>query len=251
MRGCTTLTLALALTLNYVTVTACSQASPELPPIPYISYTPYTPTYSYSPFNIRVYNPWVYTTLPVTYMMLLENSEERVEEISHIVVHFISNVRGNPENPYIISEVVQLLLKYGASAHYIIGRDGTIYLSVPENFVAFHAGRGSLPDFPHVENRLNHYSIGIELLGIGTFEEMSVLFVSEEEYSQLDPVHIGFTEAQYTALYNLINDILARNPAIKPNRRHIVGHDEYAPNRRTDPGELFDWNRLGFLAPTD
>jgi len=158
-------------------------------------------------------------------------------------------MRRNPKNPHVVEDVAQLLLRYGVSAHYIIDRNGVIYMSVPENFVAFHAGRGALEDFPHVENRLNHYSIGIELLGIGTFEEMSVIVptLTQEEYDQIPSIHIGFTDAQYTALNMLINDILLRNPSITPNRHHIIGHDEYATGRRTDPGELFDWSRLELL----
>ena len=191
---------------------------------------------------------WVYTALPTTRLLLTENSEVRQEEISHIVIHFISNVRDNPQNPHEIEEVAQILLTHRASAHYIIGRDGKIYFSVPENYVAYHAGRGSLPDFPDVEDRLNHFSIGIELLGIGTFEEMAAFIpITRYEYNQIDPVHIGFTEAQYQSLILLVQDILERNPGILPNRSHVVGHDEYSRGRRTDPGSLFDWDRLYFL----
>lgn len=33
---------------------------------------------------------------------------------------------------------------------------------------------------------------------------------------------------------------------VKRNRKHVLGHDEYAPGRKTDPGELFDWERLNY-----
>jgi len=172
-------------------------------------------------------------------------SSEREEEITHIVLHFISNVLANRTEPYIMEDIHRIFLDYGVSAHYIIDRDGTIHLAVPEYRVAFHAGAGTLTDFPEYENRLNQYSIGIELLGIGSQADMSI-FLTADEYEALDPRLIGFTDAQYYALNRLLNDILARHPAIQPNRTHIIGHDEYSPSN-TDPGELFEWERLDFV----
>lgn len=169
----------------------------------------------------------------------------RQGETTHIVIHFISNVIANRENPYIIEDILQIFETYGVNAHYLIDRDGTIHSVVPEHHLAFHAGRGSLADFPDYENNLNQHSIGIELLGIGTQEEMSQ-FLTAAEYNALDPSLIGFTDAQYEALNWLLNDILARHPHIKPNRRHIIGHSEYAPDK-PDPGILFEWDRLDFM----
>ena len=174
------------------------------------------------------------------------DSSERHGEITHIVIHFISNVIENHGNPYIIEDIERIFRDYGVSAHYIIDRDGTIHLAVPEHRVAFHAGAGTLVDFPEYENDLNQYSIGIELLGIGTQEEMS-LYLTASEYYALDPTHIGFTDEQYDSLNWLLHDILARHPAIKPNRTHIIGHSEYAPSK-IDPGELFEWERLDFMS---
>jgi N-acetyl-anhydromuramyl-L-alanine amidase AmpD len=43
------------------------------------------------------------------------------------------------------------------------------------------------------------------------------------------------------ALETLARDILARHP-IPP--RHVLAHSDVAPQRKIDPGELFDWPRL-------
>ena len=172
-------------------------------------------------------------------------SGERYGEITHVVIHFMSNVIENRVNPYILADIERIFLDYGLSAHYIIDRDGIVYFAVPEDRVAFHAGVGTLADFPAYEDNLNQHSIGIELLGIGTREEMSP-FLTAYEYDALDPSLIGFTEAQYEALNWLLNSILARHPGVLPNRTHIIGHSEYAPYK-TDPGELFEWERLDFM----
>jgi N-acetylmuramoyl-L-alanine amidase len=43
------------------------------------------------------------------------------------------------------------------------------------------------------------------------------------------------------AVEELCRDILARR---KIPARHVLGHSDVAPERKQDPGELFDWPRL-------
>ncbi|EMM7677400.1 N-acetylmuramoyl-L-alanine amidase, partial [Pseudomonas aeruginosa] len=50
-----------------------------------------------------------------------------------------------------------------------------------------------------------------------------------------------YTDAQYTALAGLTRLLRAAFPAITPER--IQGHCDIAPERKTDPGEAFDWSR--------
>ncbi|HJU15667.1 MAG TPA: N-acetylmuramoyl-L-alanine amidase [Stellaceae bacterium] len=107
------------------------------------------------------------------------------------------------------------------SAHYLVDEDGTIWRLVPEARRAFHAGiscwRG--------ETDLNHVSIGIEIVNPG----------HEWGYRPFPPV-------QMAAVAQLCGAILARHP-IPPDR--VLGHCDIAPDRKADPGELFDW---AFLA---
>jgi N-acetyl-anhydromuramyl-L-alanine amidase AmpD len=176
-------------------------------------------------------------------LLLLENADAREGDITHIVLHFMSNVVASPERPYDIAENHAVLRDYGASAHYIVDRQGAVYLAVPEEYAARHAGKGALAGFPDYEDRLDRHSVGIEILGIGTREEM-LCYIPASVYDGLDPSLPGFTEEQYTAVNALVNDIIARHPGIEPSRAHVIGHDEYAPGRKTDPGALFDWSRL-------
>ncbi len=170
--------------------------------------------------------------------------EERVEEIGFVMVHFSSDVMANPDDPYVVENVLDIFLDYGVSIHYLIDREGVIYQCVNEGDVAWHAGKGSWGDDMQYENRMNQYSIGIELLAIGTAQEMS-LYMIQEEYDQLDQEDIGFTQLQYEALAELLEDIVARNDGLLYDRDHIIGHSEYSVGTKVDPGDLFDWSQIG------
>ena len=102
------------------------------------------------------------------------------------------------------------------SAHLFIERDGTITQFVNFNERAWHAGRSSYLGRPEC----NDYSIGIELEGSD--------FVS-------------FTAAQYEVLAKVVCAIYAAYPK---TRRHLTGHSDIAPGRKTDPGDYFEWARL-------
>jgi N-acetylmuramoyl-L-alanine amidase len=106
------------------------------------------------------------------------------------------------------------------SAHYTIDRDGTIYAHVPEAERAWHAG----VSYWAGERNVNARSIGIEIVNPG------------HEFG-----YIPFANAQVDALIELAHGILKRHP-ITPKR--VIGHSDVAPARKTDPGELFPWERL-------
>lgn len=172
-------------------------------------------------------------------------SEERKHPITHILLHFTSNAAITPEDPYEVEAIRHTFIDYGVSAHFLIGREGEVYQWVPVDRVAYHAGKGRLEQFPEYEDRLNHYSIGIEMMGIGTKDEM-IPMMDSEIYDLIAPSDIGYTDAQYETVEKLIDVIIAYHPEIKRDRNHIIGHDEYAPDRKTDPGSLFEWERIGF-----
>jgi len=106
------------------------------------------------------------------------------------------------------------------SAHYVVEEDGAIWRLVPEERRAWHAGVSCWEGQP----ALNAASIGIEIVNPG------------HEWG-----YRAFPEAQMAAVEALGADILSRRP-IPPWR--IVGHSDIAPDRKSDPGELFDWPRL-------
>lgn len=118
------------------------------------------------------------------------------------------------------------------SAHYVVEEDGSIFRLVPEALKARHAGvshwRGA--------SALNANSIGIEIVNPG----------HEWGYRH-------FPALQMAAVADLCLEILARHPI---PARNVVGHSDVAPDRKQDPGELFDWeglaaNGIGFWPGPD
>lgn len=103
------------------------------------------------------------------------------------------------------------------SAHVLIRRDGSIVQFVPFHRRAWHAGVSS---YDGREN-CNDFSIGIELEGTDA---------------------LPYESAQYRVLTTLIDALRIAYPSLSKQR--IVGHSEIAPDRKTDPGDAFDWNRL-------
>ena len=168
-------------------------------------------------------------------------SDPREETISHVVIHSMSAVRDHPEAPCDMTHIRRIFLDGGVSTHYVVDRQGTVYRLIPEERIAWHAGKGKWLE-ERFTDRLNAYSIGIELLGMGTAEEMETI-LTPDQYAALAPTLAGFTDELYAALRGLLRDIERRHPAVLFNREHILGHGDYSPSK-TDPGELFDWSRL-------
>jgi N-acetylmuramoyl-L-alanine amidase len=106
------------------------------------------------------------------------------------------------------------------SAHYVIDENGTVSRLVPEICRAFHAGVSCWEG----ESDLNRVSLGIEIVNPG----------HERGYRP-------FPNAQMISVEHLCRDLLSRYDI--PSHR-VVGHSDIAPDRKTDPGELFDWARL-------
>lgn len=106
--------------------------------------------------------------------------------------------------------------EHDVSCHYLIGRNGTLWQLVDEAQRAWHAGVGTWAGRGDVNSR----SIGIEL-----------------DNSGLSP----FSEPQMARLTALVSGIRRRwgIPV-----QGVIGHSDFAPGRKADPGRRFDWRRL-------
>ncbi|MCW1888518.1 MAG: N-acetylmuramoyl-L-alanine amidase [Candidatus Moranbacteria bacterium] len=132
-------------------------------------------------------------------------------KIDTVVLHSSYNPNGDP---YAVGAVRSIWQSYGVAPHYMIARDGTVYQLVSDKDIAYHAGESAMKDG---RKNVNDFSIGVEILN-----------TKDDEY----------TKAQYQATKDLITHLKAKY-AIK----YVVGHDDIAPGRKTDPWN-FDWNKL-------
>lgn len=149
------------------------------------------------------------------------------EDISLLVIHSISL----PPKKYNTDHIERFFLNeldfsshnfyknidgMKVSAHVLIKRNGEVIQFVPFNKRAWHAGVSSYEG----KNDCNNFSIGIELEG------------SDDDI---------FEDIQYKKL-SLITSLLIEEYDLI-TKDNIKGHSDIAPERKTDPGVLFDWDR--------
>ncbi len=103
------------------------------------------------------------------------------------------------------------------SAHVLVRRTGVPVQYVPFQRRAWHAGVSEYRG----RAACNDFSIGIELEGTDD---------------------LGYADAQYRTLAELIRALLATYPTLGSDR--IAGHSDVAPGRKTDPGPAFRWEKL-------
>lgn len=147
--------------------------------------------------------------------------------IDMLVIHNISLPPGQYEGNYIEQffcncldwqehEYFSHIEGMQVSAHLLIRRSGELVQFVSLANRAWHAGRSCFEG----REECNDFSIGIELEG-----------------TDEDP----YTESQYEVLLDVTQTLLREFPMMTPGT--IVGHCDISPERKTDPGPSFDWQR--------
>ena len=106
------------------------------------------------------------------------------------------------------------------SSHYLIKKNGSIIVLVPDLYIAWHAGKSSWKNYVS----LNQNSIGIEITNPG----------HEFGYKK-------FPKEQISSLLKLSKFLIKK---YKINSKNILGHSDIAPQRKKDPGEKFPWEYL-------
>lgn len=149
------------------------------------------------------------------------------EDISLLVIHSISL----PPKKYNTDHIERFFLNeldfsshnfyknidgMKVSAHVLIKRNGEVIQFVPFDKRAWHAGVSSYKG----KNDCNNFSIGIELEG------------SDDDI---------FEDIQYKKLSLITSLLITEYDLI--TKDNIKGHSDIAPERKTDPGVLFDWDR--------
>ncbi|MCD6035522.1 MAG: N-acetylmuramoyl-L-alanine amidase [Rickettsiales bacterium] len=147
-------------------------------------------------------------------MALSSNFDDRPKgyPINTLVLHYT----GMPEAIQALARMCDPAFK--VSAHYMVDEDGTVTQLVEEGKRAWHAGKSYWRGY----EKLNDLSIGIEIVNPG----------HEWGYQP-------FPKEQMEAVITLCKGILSRHPKIEP--RNVIAHSDIAPDRKEDPGELFEW----------
>lgn len=134
--------------------------------------------------------------------------------------------------------------KAKASAHLVIGRDGKIYQLIDFDKKAWHAGVSEWAEL----SGFNDFSIGIELDNPGRLTKVGEKYLSwyKKEFSKDNVVELthkheknptfwyDYTESQIEACFEVCRLLMA-----KYEIKDILGHDDIAPFRKTDPGPIF------------
>jgi len=128
------------------------------------------------------------------------------------IQQFFCNELDCQRHPYFL-EIKDLRV----SAHLLIQRNGAVTQFVPFDKRAWHAGESNYKG----RTVCNNFSIGIELEG-----------ADDEPYA----------DNQYHTLTGVVRCLLHRYDGLSAEA--IVGHSDIAPNRKTDPGPAFDWQRF-------
>jgi len=139
-----------------------------------------------------------------------------------------------------------------ASAHLVVGHDGSITQMVRFDTVGWHAGRSSWKDI----NGLNRFSVGIEIANWGALmgqsghwrswtgapvtDDRVIVAAHRNQPNRKRAWEIFDTEQIETTLE--IIRTLASHYDIEPD--NVLGHDDISPARKTDPGPAWDMERF-------
>lgn len=99
--------------------------------------------------------------------------------------------------------------------------ENLVWACAPETLSAWHVRNDKFhPDVNNGKNKVNHWSLGIEIVNS----------------QQNDP----FSEWQVKITADIVKYCWAKYP----NLEHIVSHAKLDPKRRTDPGKDFPWEKF-------
>ena len=148
------------------------------------------------------------------YSINFDTPERNNKDINFVIIHYT----GMKSETAAIKRLCNSKSK--VSSHYFIKKNGEILNLIPDNYIAWHAGKSRWKK----KKFLNKNSIGIEIQNPG--------------HSFNYP---NFSEKQIVALKKLLRFLMKKYKIYKKN---VLGHSDIAPERKKDPGEKFPWHRL-------
>lgn len=156
----------------------------------------------------------------------------------YLVIHFTAGISAESSIRWLTDPHAK------ASAHLVIGRDGSITQLVPFNKRAWHAGNSAWA----ARIGLNSYSIGIELDNAGKLRRVGQqwqtwsshmipddeVVIARHKHEASETGWHAFTSQQLTVALEAATALVEKYQLLD-----VVGHDDIAPGRKTDPGPAF------------
>ncbi len=133
-----------------------------------------------------------------------------IRKANYVIIHFT----GQDSIPQTLKTFTLKITE--VSAHYVIGKDGKVFHLVNDYLRANHAGVGKWGSVTD----MNSISLGIEIDNNGT-----------EPYTPAQIKSLLYLLAQLKKTYNIPT-------------ANFIGHQDFAPKRKPDPGPLFPWKLL-------
>jgi N-acetylmuramoyl-L-alanine amidase len=156
-----------------------------------------------------------------------------------LVMHYTAATSANSSISWLTNPVSQ------ASAHLIIDRDGTVTQLAPFNVITWHAGKSR---WSNLEG-LNKYAIGIELVNAGRLSKIGEtcicpldkkaiaaddIVIATHKNESREAVWQEYTDKQ-VAVALQIAALLVSTYRLED----VLGHEDIAPIRKSDPGPAF------------
>ncbi len=160
-----------------------------------------------------------------------------------IIIHFTAGESAQASVDWLCNP------KSKASAHLVVGQDGSITQLVSFDTIAWHAGKSTYGE----RVGFNKYAIGVEIDNAGrlkkngnrytawfgqAYPEEEVVEAVQRNKSQPSYWH-RYTEKQITIVRDLCILLVDTYPIFT-----ILGHEEIAPGRKEDPGPAFPLDEL-------
>lgn len=131
-----------------------------------------------------------------------------------------------------------------ASAHLVLGREGDIIQLAPFNVVTWHAGISHWAGL----TGMNNYSIGIEMDNAGVLKNLgdryesgfgkvyprTEVVVARHKHGSTEQAWHAYTEAQISRAFELAELLFAHYEL-----KEVLGHEDIARGRKSDPGPAF------------
>lgn len=170
------------------------------------------------------------------------NHGGKLHEPKYIVVHYTAGRSAAASARWLCDP------KAKASAHLVIGRDGSLIQLANFNVVTWHAGQSEWQGL----HGLNNYAIGLELDNAGMLAKVNGRWRSlalGQDYANADVVELPhknggpvrgwmlYSQAQLAMLEDICRELVAAYPTIVD----VIGHDDIAgPQVRTSPHVKWD-----------